>query len=212
MSHPEILDPTRRRFVLAGLGSIALGLMAAMPALAWIKPTEPNVLGPYHRKGAPFRTQLAAANEPGERLIIRGRVLDTDGRPLKGAVVDVWQADAKGRYDNDDAAHPPDPSTYKLRGQMKTDAQGRYEYETIVPGNYGDPGEVRPKHIHYIVSQPGYVPLTTQLYFKGDRYLANDPFVRKSLIIALQRQAPTARQAKGTAVGTFDIVLARPAN
>jgi catechol 1,2-dioxygenase len=202
---------SRRRFLRGSLGATVLGVVGAEEALAKLRPTEDNILGPYHRKGAPFRTKLSAPNEPGEVLVIRGRVLNTDEQPLKGAVVDVWQANAAGRYDNDDPNHPPDPDKFLLRGQMKADAEGRYEFEAVLPGRYAiGPGQFRPRHIHYIISFPGYIPLTTQLYFSGDPHLKTDEFVRQSLVIDLQKHGPAAGRPKGYLSGVFDIVLARP--
>jgi catechol 1,2-dioxygenase len=198
---------SRRDFLVkAGMGGVALGLLNAGKALAFMAPTVPNLEGPFHRKNAPFRKVLAGPGEPGDRLVIRGRVLDTDGKPLKGAVVDVWQANQAGHYDNDGSSPDPAPDEFHLRGQMKTDAAGNYEFESIVPGRYDmGPGQKRPSHIHYIVTCPGFVPLTTQLYFKGDPYIANDPFVRPELIIDLAKRGTVHH-------GTFDVVLARPVN
>ena len=104
-----------------------------------------------------------------------------------------------------------------MRGRLLSDAQGRYEIETIVPGRYPIPpglpgleryaGRTRPAHIHFIVMHPLFGPLTTQLYFKGDPYLSQDPWAKPSLAIDL------ASQATGNAKrlhGMFNIVLARP--
>jgi protocatechuate 3,4-dioxygenase beta subunit len=198
----------RRRFLREGLGAAVL-TAAASEALAKVKPTEPNILGPYHRPGAPFRVKLSAPNEPGEVLIIRGRVLNTDEEPLKGAALDVWQANAAGRYDNDDRTRPPDPDTFLLRGQMKVREDGRYEFQSVLPGRYLNGDTYRPRHVHVIATCPGYRPLTTQIYFDGDPYNEKDPFVRKSLIIPLERR-PAAGDRKAHLTGTFDIVLARP--
>lgn len=206
---PRFTD--RRRLLGEGLGAAALGVLGGREALAEVPPTEKNILGPYHRKGAPFRTKLSAADEPGEVLIVRGQILNTDEEPLKGAIVDIWQANAAGRYDNDDPQKPPDPDRFLLRGQMKTDAQGRYEFESVVPGRYTvGQGQYRPRHIHYIVSVPGYVPLTTQLYFSGDPANKTDPFIRESLIIELETEAPSPKRPKGCKRGRFNVVLARP--
>lgn len=151
-------------------------------------PTEANIEGPYYRAGAPFRTKLADGLR-GDPLKIAGRVLSPDGTPLAGAIVDVWQADRDGDYDLKSDA-------FVLRGRIRADAEGRYAYETIMPGQY-DLGEAkRPAHIHYKVSAEGHAKLTTQLYFKGDPWLARDPFARDSLII-------------DKTTGTFDIVLAK---
>lgn len=127
--------------------------------------TTPDVEGPFFEAGAPQRTQLAAADEPGDRLRIEGTVVDQDCRPVAGVLLDVWQADRDGNYH--DAG-----SEYRLRAQLLTDAQGRYAFDSIVPGNYPiAEGSWRPAHVHFMVSKPGYLPLTTQLYFQGDPYL-----------------------------------------
>lgn len=128
-------------------------------------PTTSDVEGPYYAKGAPSRTLIAAKSEPGDRLVISGTVFGPDcTTPLSGAVVDVWQADKDGSYHGAD-------EEYRLRGQMKTGKDGHYEFETIRPGQYALSGGFRPAHIHFMVAHPGHRPLTTQLYFKGDRYL-----------------------------------------
>src|SRR6185503_20939349 len=104
-------------------------------------------------------------------------------------IVDVWHASAGGEYDNNS-------DKFQFRGRMRPGRCGRYRFETVMPGQY-DLGEAkRPAHIHFKISAAGYRPLTTQLYFKGDPWLARDPFVRKSLIIELP---------KDKTAGTFDI-------
>lgn len=207
----EPIDPkaSRRGFLRGGLGATVLGIAGAGEALAKKAPTEPNILGPYYRKGAPARAKLAADNAPGERLIVRGRVMNTDEQPLKGATVDVWQADTNGRYDNDDPRNPPAADKFILRGVVKTDDQGRYEYETILPGAYSiGPQQYRPRHIHYIVSSPGYRALTTQLYFKGDPYIKTDDFVRESLVMDVKKLPAEGTRKKEVLLVQFDIVLA----
>ena len=172
------------------------------------KATEDNILGPYHRKLAPFRAKVTPPLEPGDPLVVRGRVWGIDSRkPLAGAIVDVWQANAAGRYDNDDQDKPPRPGVFVNRARVLTDESGYYEYETIKPGRYMiGPKQWRPAHIHYWVSAAGYKPLVTQLYFKGDPYNETDDFIKPSLIID-----PTVVKVRGSGVqlGTFDIVLAK---
>jgi len=205
------LGMTRRRFLRLSAGVAALGVLGAEEAWAKVPPTEKNILGPYYRPGAPFRSKLATAKETGEVLIVRGRVMSTDEQPLKNALVDVWQADAQGRYDNMDPNRPPAADEFILRGRMKVEADGRYEFETVLPGAYAiENGQFRPKHIHYMVSCPGYTPLVTQLYFSGDPYLKTDPFQRPSLVIDLKKQPAASREKKGYLAGAFDIALARP--
>lgn len=169
------------------------------------EPTASDLLGPYHLEGAPIRTQIAAASEPGERMTITGTVFDAGcAEPLSGVLLDVWQADATGAY-HDTA------SDYRLRGQMLTDNAGRYALETIRPGNYPQGGSVRPAHIHFMVSRPGSAPLITQLYFSDDPWLKpNDPCGtcnsgHPSLIIDLD--PGTDPDGATTWTGVFDIVL-----
>jgi protocatechuate 3,4-dioxygenase beta subunit len=118
------------------------------------KATEVNILGPYHRKSAPFRAKVTPPLEPGELMVVRGRVWGVDSRkPLAGAVVEVWQANAAGRYDNDDPDKPPKPGVFVNRARVLTDETGYYEYETIKPGRYKiGPKLWRPAHIHYMVA------------------------------------------------------------
>ncbi len=128
-------------------------------------PTQNDIEGPYYLPGAPFRTQIADPYEPGEHIVIKGSVLDTDCRtPLKGALVEVWQTDSSGEYHDKDEG-------YRLRGQMKTDDNGHFEFSSVKPGRYRIMSGFRPAHIHFKVSHPGHEVLVTQLYFYGDPYL-----------------------------------------
>jgi catechol 1,2-dioxygenase len=168
--------------------------------------TEDNILGPFYRANAPFRAKITPPLEPGEPLVVRGRVWGVDSRkPLTSAVLDVWQANAKGRYDNDDAANQPAENVFVHRARIAVDETGYYEYETIKPGRY-QIGEDRwrPSHIHYLVRAPGYKPLVTQLYFKGDPMNDKDDFIKASLIMD-----PKIVKVDGGSflLGTFDIVL-----
>jgi catechol 1,2-dioxygenase len=170
-------------------------------------PTEDNILGPYYRKGAPYRAKITPPLEPGTVLLVSGRVWGHDTRkPLVNAVLDIWQANAKGRYDNDDPNKPPAKDVFLNRARLITDENGYYEYETVVPGRYqiGD-NLWRPAHIHYMVRALGYKTLVTQLYFKGDPYNKKDSWIKESLIIDLGEKKLTQGSYK---TGTFDIVLA----
>ncbi|MCC7382322.1 MAG: hypothetical protein IT384_10855 [Deltaproteobacteria bacterium] len=166
-------------------------------------PTGSDVQGPFYRPGAPDRAELTGPNEPGDRLEITGVVLGQDCRPLSGAVLDVWHADAAGRYDNASI-------DYRLRAVLMTAQAGAFSFRTVRPGNYPDAGGMRPAHIHFTVTHPGHASLTTQLYFAGDPYLApndscggcnsSDP----TLITTL-----TSEMRAGVAwwVGRFEVVL-----
>ena len=167
-------------------------------------PTKDDVQGPFFRSGAPRRTTLVGPDEPGPKLAIEGHLLDIDCRtPVRGALLDVWQADASGRYDTDSA-------DYRLRAVISSDEEGGFGFETIRPGNYPDAGGMRPAHIHFTIVHPDYQPLTTQLYFAGDPFLApNDSCAICSsgdptLILTLE---PEMRDGVEWLVGHFDVVL-----
>lgn len=207
-------EPTQRSGELGRYGDFLaqVGDTAAARQVASVRPmpaqvTEPNILGPYYRQGAPYRAKITPPLEPGEVILIRGQVWGHDTkRPLAHAVLDIWQANAKGRYDNDDQQKPPAPDFFQNRAQLVTNEQGFYEFETIKPGQYQTgANQWRPSHIHYMVRHPGYQTLVTQLYFQGDPYNATDQFIRKSLIIDLQEVRVPAGVYKA---GAFDIVLA----
>ncbi len=128
-------------------------------------PTQNDVEGPYYLPDAPFRTEIAAPEEPGDRIIIKGGVLQINCKTaLKEALIEVWQTDAGGKYYYK-------VEGYRLRGQLKTDKNGVYEFSTIKPGRYKIGGGYRPAHIHIKVSYPGYKTLVTQIYFRDDPYL-----------------------------------------
>jgi protocatechuate 3,4-dioxygenase beta subunit len=196
-----------RRQFLAGSLIVALGMMAHPAFATNCSATEDNPSGPFYLAGAPFQSQLAPESLPGERLRIAGRVLAAGScAPLVGAVVDVWHANAAGYYYGLEAPQPLKPEDYLLRGRIRTGADGRYAFDSILPGNYRvSENWVRPRHIHYIVSHPSRQSLTTQLYFEGDPQNARDSLVKSALIIPLRRKGEGAVAAFE---GIFDIVLA----
>jgi protocatechuate 3,4-dioxygenase beta subunit len=195
----------RRQFLTASLIA-TLGLVR--PAFATSCPaTEDNPSGPFYLAGAPFQSRLAPENLPGERLRIAGRVFAANScTPLAGAVVDVWHASAGGYYYGLEAPRPLKPEDYLLRGRIRTGADGRYAFDTILPGNYRvSETWVRPRHIHYMVSHPARQSLITQLYFEGDPQNARDSLVKPALIIPLRRKE---QGAVTSFEGIFDIILA----
>jgi catechol 1,2-dioxygenase len=169
-------------------------------------PTEPDVLGPYFRKGAPYRAKVTPPNEPGVSLLISGHIWGIDTRrPLSGVTIDIWQANAYGHYDNEDPKHPPAPRTFTNRVRLVSDEHGRYEYETVHPGAYKmDPTTWRSPHIHYRLRHESYKVLITQLFFRGDPYEDTDPFFKRSLAIPLTQGQMNGKPLES---GIFDIVL-----
>lgn len=121
-------------------------------------------------KSAPSKITIAAKEEAGERLTMTGVVYGADGKtPLADASVYVYHTDANGRYtpgSKDDNRNP------RLRGYMRTDSQGRYEYSTIKPAPY--PGDGPPAHIHYHVNAPGYQERVFEIVFEGDRKIGEN--------------------------------------
>ena len=145
------------------------------------------------------------AGEPiGERVIVSGRVLGDDGRPLRGQLVETWQANAAGRYRHaiDTHAAPVDPN-FSGAGRALTDNDGRYRFVTIKPGAYpwgNHPNAWRPNHIHFSLFGRAFTErLVTQMYFPGDPLLAIDPIFQS---------VPAA--ARDRLVSAFDEVLTEP--
>jgi len=151
-------------------------------------PTVAQTEGPYFTPNSPPRTSLLEPGLAGRRLTVTGVVLTTDCRPIAGALVDFWQCDDAGVYDN---------AGYRLRGHQFTDQQGRYRLETILPGVY--PGRTR--HLHVKVQAPGGRVLTTQQYFPGEPGNTRDGIYRRELEMA------TRDNPDGSVAATFDYVL-----
>ena len=208
---------SRRQFLKRStvtLGAAAMGL----PILAGAKEcilTKQEILGPMYNYGAPlFQRKLANDDEPGQKLILRGAVYSEGCHtPLPGTLIEIWHADDKGRYDKKRPgdfleAAPP----FHLRGMLKTDAKGRYEIQTIMPGAYAIPPDIpgleqyggltRARHIHIKILPFLNVALTTQLYFQGDEHLPGDPWGGHKPSLALD-----LRQDGEFMVSEFDFVL-----
>ncbi len=184
------MENGRRRFLM---GSFAL---VAAPGTSWARQcsvTPRDALGPFYLKGAPARGALCASGSGGsERIIVTGRVLGLpDCTPLAGALVEVWHADAQGEYTQVSRSRRDDPDCL-LRAALNTDGEGRYRFETILPGEY--PG--RPRHIHYRVSGEGHATLVTQLYFGRGRGIPE-------ALVASARP-----DDKGVLRASFDVTLA----
>ena len=129
--------------------------------------------GPFFKANSPERASLLDASTPGTQLVITGTVYGTDCKPVAHALLDFWQADASGVYDN---------SGYTLRGHQYTDANGHYQLTTIVPGLYTG----RTEHIHVKVQAPNGQLITTQLFFPGVAQNDSDGIYNPALLLAIQ--------------------------
>jgi catechol 1,2-dioxygenase len=181
----------------------------ARALLVACQPTADATRGPLYRRGAPWRTRLCPVDQPGEPLSIAGRVTATgDCRPIADATLDIWQTNARGLYSNLLGLEDPSrPGAFNLRGRMKSDRDGGYRFQSVVPGRYPLFWPLtRPRHIHVIVTHPQYEPLTTQIYFEGDKYNRSDPWWDESLTIRLQQHVdPQSNRVERR--GVFDIAL-----
>lgn len=171
---------TRRSLLKAGLGvaaGAAAGNLLARPGDSRAGCATPaQVEGPFYpvHEQADKDLDLTlieghTVRAEGEVIVVFGQVLDDELQPVAGALVDVWQANKYGRYRHaaDTSPAPLDPN-FQGWGQIRTDAEGRYRFRTIVPGAYpAGKGWTRPPHIHFKISRRGYHELTTQMYFAG---------------------------------------------
>jgi protocatechuate 3,4-dioxygenase beta subunit len=149
--------------------------------------TPREIEGPYFRLAAPERSNLL---EPGDKpeLVLTGRVLNEKGKPIPGAIVNLWSSDAVGNYDM---------IGYKYHGWQRTDAEGRYQFTTIIPGCY-EPRQA--KHLHVKV-QGDSSPITTQLSVEGEPGNEDDHYYTPELLVRC------TVDGKGTKHGSFDFVL-----
>jgi len=167
----------------------AAGTLAPTPACDdGVDATLAQTEGPYFTPNSPERASLLEAGMGGRRLVVAGTVLTTDCRPVQRALLDFWQADDAGQYDN---------RGYRLRGHQFSDARGGWRLETIVPGLYTG----RTRHIHVKVQAPERPVLTTQLYFPGEPANDRDGIFRPELLLADVRDRGDTRQ------GSFTFVL-----
>ncbi len=204
----------RRRALATGLSAAALAV--ATPALAAFKPTPRQTRGPFYPESFPLdsdtdlvRVSGRAAQAMGEVTHLSGRILDTDGKPIPNARVEIWQCDANGVYH-----HPGDgrrgrmDGNFQGYGRTRAAANGGYRFRTIKPVPY--PG--RTPHIHFAVQAPGFQALSTQMYIEGHPQNARDFLYRRvadsgAAIAARFRPAPEIE--RGALKARFDLVLVR---
>jgi catechol 1,2-dioxygenase len=180
--------------------------LADIPQVSFDASPEAHLLGSSFRPDAPFRAKISPPNEPGRILVIKGRVWGFDTKePLGRAKMDIWHANAVGRYDYEDLTGQAQQGDFINRARLYCDQNGYYEFETIHPGAYQTSLAVwRAPHIHFRVRYVGYTTLVTQLFFKGDPYQNVDPYIKSSLITDLQEKQSNGL---GYEEGVFDIVL-----
>jgi hydroxyquinol 1,2-dioxygenase len=205
----------RQEFILLSdtLGVSILVITINHPALDGS--AESTVQGPFYWEGAPDLPPGSnlAEGVKGEPAFYSGRVLSIDGKPLEGALLDIWSGDGEGNYD----MQIPGETTMKARGRIRTDAAGRYSFRSIRPTFYPVPTDgpvgrmlrkmgrhpYRPGHIHMIVSAPGYLPVTTHLFVAGSEYLDSDAvFGMKESLVAEFRRHPPGSGPDGKPVDT----------
>ena len=149
------------------------------------EPTASDIEGPFYRPGIPIGGNLDIHGDPGIPLVLSGRVLDAGCQPLAAAVVEIWHATplAPGGQPGDVLADYDQTRAYRYYGQVATDADGRYTFTTLKPGWYLNGAAYRPAHVHVKVWVGGRERLTTQLYFVGDPFNAEDPWFNPDLAL-----------------------------
>jgi hydroxyquinol 1,2-dioxygenase len=211
----QMCDAKRQEFILL---SDVLGVSMQMVAVNSDRgegTTEATVFGPFHVDSAPAYDNGAdiANGATGAPCVVHGRVRGSDGSVIAGATVDVWQADEEGLYD----VQRPGLTHAQARGVLRTDAEGRFGFRTVVPVPYPIPTDgpvgdllrasrrpaVRPAHLHVMIAADGFQTLVTHVFRRGDAHLACDPVfgVRDSLV------ADWTTEPDGTVRLDFDFVL-----
>lgn len=218
--------------VTAGLGFdrlLDIRMDEAEQAKGLASGTQRAIEGPLYIADAPLtegEARLDTDADDGKVLFVEGTVRDAHGKPIAGAIVDVWHANSQGGYSHFDDAQQP----YNLRRRIRTDAQGNYRYRTLLPSGYGVPAHFataemlellgrhgeRPAHIHYMVYADGYRTLTTQINIPGDTYIDDDYAfaTRDGLIVELEQHANAAdivaqELTEPFYTSRFDVVLLR---
>jgi len=197
----------RQEFILL---SDTLGMSALVNAMhdrrALEASTKSSLLGPFYRQDSPTLPLGAsiATKGKGPQTVMYGRVVDSAGRGIPNASIEIWQPDDEGWYD----LQLQDPSQMDLRGRFYTDTEGRYYLRTIAPTGYmipmdGPVGDMiraqkrhgyRPAHIHFLVGAPGYREVVTALYLEGDAHIESDTVfgVTESLVVSVQPNDPAS--------------------
>jgi protocatechuate 3,4-dioxygenase beta subunit len=162
--------------------------------------TTNDILGPFYKPNAPLRQDLTFNGLEGSIITLKGIVYKSDCiTPLKNALVEIWQANANGEYDNES-------NNFYQRARWFTNENGEYEFKTILPGKYLNGNQYRPAHIHFRISEKESKELISQIYFKGDPHITNDPWASKPK--AELRILPIVLEdTKGNLTVNFDVYL-----
>ena len=225
----HLSDDWRQEFILL---SDVLGVSMLVDAINNRKPSgasESTVLGPFHIADAPELPMGAdiCLDNKGDPLLVSGRILDTEGNPISGVKIDVWQANDEGFYDVQQKGLQPD---FNLRGVFRTGADGRYWFKGVKPKFYPIPDDgtvgnllkglgrhpFRPAHLHYILEAQGFETLVTHIFDPDDPYIHSDAVfgVKESLMARFRPVDDSASITKAGFKGPFlavehDFVLAR---
>jgi hydroxyquinol 1,2-dioxygenase len=208
----QISTEKREEFILSsdvlGLSMLVVQMNHQLDPRA----TPATVLGPFHIEGSPELEYGADMSQglPGTPLVLHGTVSDLDGKPVPGAVLDLWQADNEGLYESQHA----DVDEARLRGKYTTRDDGGYCVRTVAPLGYtipmdGPVGELisqteishfRPAHVHFLLNVPGYEPLITHLFEEGADYLDSDVVfgVKEPLVVRYEKREPGQTPDGGT--------------
>ena len=167
--------------------------------------TSSQTVGPYVHIGFTklYKDDLAPAGVEGQRVAVSGRVVDGDGNPMGDGIVEIWQADAHGRY-----AHPESGTTQSAFhgfGRVPTDSDGRFRFTTIKPGRVPGPGGVlQAPHLSALIVSRGLLKhLSTRMYFPDDS-IAEDPILR---LVPEERRATLVARSSGPGALEWNIVL-----
>jgi protocatechuate 3,4-dioxygenase beta subunit len=215
-----MIEPGRRNFIRYA-GAIAAGFLSGITRAApseikaLLVPTPSETEGPFYpvmaQKDLDFdltRVEGGDGVAQGKQIFIAGRVLDTAGNAIEDATVDLWQANAAGRYRHPEESdeNPLDPN-FQGWAIVPSGNNGAFRFKTIYPGAYGaGRGWRRPPHIHFKISKPGYKALTTQLYFPGEALNEKD-FLYRDQSEAEQKMLTATASAAEPDTYTWDIVL-----
>ncbi len=191
------IETSRRNLLKGAVASAALAPMSGWVHGRQIEPTPAcrdddevtpsETAGPFYKPRSPHRTSLIEPGDSARPMRLAGRVLTRHCKPIAGALVDIWHADATGKYDL---------QGYRYRGHLFSDADGAYTVSTVIPGIY----EGRTRHIHVRVQPPSRAILTTQLYFPGEKANAWDGLFDRALLMHTAADAALL-------TASFDFVL-----